>query len=283
LFIEELTKAVLESGLLEDAGEKYLLHGPLPPLAIPATLHDSLMARLDRLAPVKEVAQVAACIGREFSHELLAAVSSLSDDRLEEALGRLADSELIHRCGMPPAQTYVFRHALVQEAAHASLLRQRRRQLHGRIARTVEERFPEMAEQQPEWLAHQWTEAGLLEPATDNWLRAARRAKAAFANREAGSHLQKCLEVISTGSPGSPESPADLNRRRLDALVLLGDLASLAGNLEEANRHYEQAVEATSEPRLRTWVENKRHRPGIAVRDGARIAFYEHGGGQQTL
>ncbi|MGH6920202.1 MAG: alpha/beta fold hydrolase [Geminicoccaceae bacterium] len=260
-----------------------MLRGPLPPLAIPATLHDSLMARLDRLKWVKEVAQSAACIGREFSHELLAAVSSLQDDRLEEALGKLVDSELILSRGMAPAQTYMFRHALVQEAAHASLLRGRRQQLHGKIASTVEERFPEIAQLQPELLAHHWTEAGLPEPAADNWLRAARRAKEAFANREAKSHLQKCLEVISSASSGALDPPADLDRRRLDALVLLGDLASLAGDLEEANQHYEQALEAVSEPRVRTWIGNKRHRPGVGVRDGARIAFYEHGGGQQTL
>jgi pimeloyl-ACP methyl ester carboxylesterase len=184
---------------------------------------------------------------------------------------------------MPPARSYLFRHALVQEAAHASLLRQSSRQLHGRIARTVEERFPAIAELQPEWLAHQWTEAGLLEPAADNWLRAARRAKEAFANREARSHLQKCLEVISSASSGAVDPIADLERRKLEALVLLGDLAGLAGDLEQANSHYEQALDAACDSRIRTWVGNKRHRARVAVRDGARIAFYEHGGGQRTL
>ena len=143
LFVEELTKTVLESGLLTDAGDRYELSGPLPPLAIPTTLHDSLMARLDRLAPVKEVAQIGAVIGREFSHELLAAVSALPEDKLGEALDQLVASELIFRRGVPPEATYSFKHALVQDAAYQSLLKSKRQQLHARIAQVLEERFPE--------------------------------------------------------------------------------------------------------------------------------------------
>ena len=120
LFVEELTKTVLESGLLADAGDHYELSGPLPPLAIPTTLHDSLMARLDRLAPVKEVAQIGAVIGREFSHELLAAVADRSADKLGEALDQLVRSELVFRRGAPPEATYSFKHALVQDAAYQS-------------------------------------------------------------------------------------------------------------------------------------------------------------------
>ena len=138
LFVEELTKTILESGLLADAGDRYELSGPLPPLAIPATLHDSLMARLDRLAPVKEVAQTAAVIGREFSHELLAALSPLPEDKLGEALDQLVASELIFRRGAPPEATYSFKHALVQDAAYQSLLKSRRQQLHARNRRSTE-------------------------------------------------------------------------------------------------------------------------------------------------
>ena len=134
LFTEELTKTVLESGLLNDAGDRYVLAGPLPPLAIPATLHDSLMARLDRLAPVKEVAQIGACIGREFDHELLAAVVPLPEAELQAALDRLVAAELVFRRGVPPATTYIFKHALVRDAAYESLLRKRRQALHARIA-----------------------------------------------------------------------------------------------------------------------------------------------------
>ena len=140
LFVEELTKTVLELGLLADAGDHYELSGPLPPLAIPTTLHDSLMARLDRLAPVKEVAQIGAVIGREFSHELLAAVAPMSDDQLDDALEQLVHSELVFRRGTPPEATYSFKHALVQDAAYQSLLKSKRQQLHARIAEVLEER-----------------------------------------------------------------------------------------------------------------------------------------------
>jgi hypothetical protein len=143
---------VLESGLIEEARDRYVLRGPLRPLAIPATLYGSLMARLDRLAAAKEVAQLAACIGREFSHELLAAVSPLDTDALAAALDQLAASELIHHQGAASAASYVFRHALLQEAAYQTLLRSRRQELHARVARTVEARFPEITARQPEWL-----------------------------------------------------------------------------------------------------------------------------------
>ncbi len=128
-------------GLLTDAGDHYELAGPLPPLAIPATLHDFLMARLDRLAPVKEVAQTAAAIGREFSHGLLAAVSPMPEAALDSALDQLVASELIFRRGTPPAATYRFKHALVQDTAYESLLKSRRQQLHARIAEILERRF----------------------------------------------------------------------------------------------------------------------------------------------
>ena len=158
LFVEELTKTVLELGLLADAGDRYELDGSLPPLAIPATLHDSLMARLDRLAAAKEVAQTAAVIGREFSHELLAAVSPLSEVDLSAALDQLLQAELIFRRGAPPDATYSFKHALVQDAAYQALLRSRRQQLHGKIAEVLQERFTGPA---PEVVARHCSEAGL--------------------------------------------------------------------------------------------------------------------------
>ena len=153
LFVEELTKTVIESGLLRDQGDCYELAGPLPPLAIPATLQDSLMARLDRLARVKELAQMAACIGREFSHELLRAVSSLSDSALRDALAQLLDAELVFRRGAPSDVRYSFKHALVQDAARESLLKSKRQHIHARIATVLEEGFPAVAETEPETLA----------------------------------------------------------------------------------------------------------------------------------
>ncbi len=138
LFVEELTKTILESGALKEDGDRLVLDGPLSTIAIPTTLHDSLMARLDRLQPIKEVAQTAACIGREFSHELLAQVSHLPDTELTTALDGLIEAELIYRRGLPPEATYLFKHALVRDAAYESLLKEKRRAVHARILTAME-------------------------------------------------------------------------------------------------------------------------------------------------
>jgi predicted ATPase len=141
--VEELTKTVLESGLLKEAEGHYELTGPLPPLAIPATLQDSLMARLDRLATVREVAQVGATLGREFSYDLLQAVSLLDEVSLQQALGKLVEAEVLYQRGLPPQVGYLFKHALIQDAAYQSLLKSKRQQYHQQIAQVLEERFPE--------------------------------------------------------------------------------------------------------------------------------------------
>jgi predicted ATPase len=198
LFLEELTKTIVESGLLREEDGHYALAGALPPLAIPTTLHDSLMARLDRLAPVREVAQIGAAIGREFSYPLLSAVAQQPDDRLQEALDRLVRAELVFGRGEVPEAVYTFKHALVQEAAYASLLRERRRQLHARIAQALEGEFAEVAETQPELVAYHYASAGLPAPAIDYYRRAAERAMAASANAEAIAHLTKGLELIAS-------------------------------------------------------------------------------------
>jgi class 3 adenylate cyclase/predicted ATPase len=196
LFVEELTTTVLESGLLSEAGDRYELAGPLSSLAIPATLQDSLMARLDRLAPVKEVAQVAAVIGREFPHDLLAVVGPLGGDALREALGQLEAAGLIFARGAGDGTAYAFKHALVRDAAYHSLLKSRRRELHGRIAAALEDRFPEAAEAQPELLAHHLAEAGQAERAIVHLQRAARRALARSADLEAAEHLRAALRQL---------------------------------------------------------------------------------------
>ena len=196
LYVEELAKTVLESELLRDAGDRYELTGPLPALAIPATLHDSLMARLDRLAPVKEVAQIGAVVGREFDHELLAAVVPLDEEALREALRQLTEAELLFRRGTPPEATYSFKHALVQDAAYQSLLRSRRQQLHARIAQVLERDFAAAMETRPEVLAHHYTEADLGQAAVDYWLRAGQRAIERSAYLEAIAHLRKGLSLL---------------------------------------------------------------------------------------
>jgi class 3 adenylate cyclase/tetratricopeptide (TPR) repeat protein len=196
LFVEELTKTVLESGLLKDAGNRYTLAGPLPPLAIPATLQDSLLARLDRLAPVKEVAQIGAVIGREFSYELLAAVTAQPPKALRQALADLVKSELVFGHGPPPYASYTFKHALVQDAAYGSLLRSKRQQWHSRIARVLEDRFSEIADTQPELLAHHFTQAGFAEQAVVYWQRAGELAITRSALVEAVAHLTQGLEAL---------------------------------------------------------------------------------------
>jgi predicted ATPase/class 3 adenylate cyclase len=196
LFVEELTKTVLESGLLIDDGERYSLTGPLPLLAIPDTLQGSLMARLDHLAPVKETAQIGAVIGREFAYELLAAVSPLSDAKLQDALHQLVQAELVFRRGQPPEATYIFKHALIQDAAYQSLLKRTRQQYHQRIAQVLEARFSELVATQPELLAHHYTEAGLHELAIPYWQRAGQRALQRSANQEAISHCTRGLELL---------------------------------------------------------------------------------------
>jgi class 3 adenylate cyclase/predicted ATPase len=196
LFIEELTKTMLESELLQERDGHYFLDRPLPPLAIPTTLHASLMARLDRLAPVRELAQIGAVAGREFHYELLYAVAGLSQERLEDALGQLVRSELIFRRGEIPHAVYTFKHALVRDAAYASLLKSRRAHLHAAIANALEQQFPNIVQTQPETLALHLTEAGLVEPAIDYWLKAGQHAARRSANAEALNHLARGLELL---------------------------------------------------------------------------------------
>jgi class 3 adenylate cyclase/predicted ATPase len=240
LFLEELTKTIIESGLLREEDGHYALDGALPPLAIPTTLHDSLMARLDRLAPVREVAQIGAAIGREFSYPLLSAVAQQPDDRLKEALDRLVRVELVFRRGEVPEAVYSFKHALVQEAAYASLLRERRRTLHAHIAEALEGAFPEVAETQPELVAHHYATAGLAAPAIQYYRRAAERAMAASANADAIAHLTKGLELIAS----LPESSERISREIEFRLALGAPLVATQGyGSVEAQAAYARAKE----------------------------------------
>jgi class 3 adenylate cyclase/predicted ATPase len=217
LFVEELTKTVLESGLLHAEADRYVLDRALPPLAIPTTLHDSLMARLDRLDSVKRVAQIGAAIGRQFPYTLLDAVSGLYEDELQAALGRLVASELVFQRGTPPDAIYSFKHALVQDAAHGSLLRSARQQLHARIAEVLETYFPEVMETQPEVLAQHYAEAGLTEKSVACWRRAGNSSAARSAMAEAAAQLQKGLDQLAL-MPDTPER----QRRELEFCSFLG-------------------------------------------------------------
>ena len=210
LFVEELTKMVLESGLLKEQADRYELTDPLPPLAIPTTLHDSLMARLDRLSTVKEVAQLGATLGREFTYELLQAVSPLKETELQRDLARLVEAELLYQRGFPPQARYIFKHALIQEAAYQSLLKSTRQYYHRQIAQILAERFGETAETQPELLAHHYTEAGLFAQALPYWQQAGQKAIERSAHVEAISHLTKGLELLKTLPHTSEHSQQEL-------------------------------------------------------------------------
>jgi predicted ATPase len=217
LFVEELTKTVVESGMVIDAGDHYTAAGPVPLLAIPASLQASLLARLDRLAPVREVAQIGAALGRQFSHELIGAVAALPSAQLNDALGQLVGVELIYRRGSPPDAEYTFKHALVQDAAYGTLLRSRRQQLHARIATTLEGRFPDIVAAQPALLAHHCEEGGLTEKAVQYWLAAGRQAWARSAVTEAVALFRRGLALVAVLPDGDPR-----RERELDLQIALG-------------------------------------------------------------
>jgi class 3 adenylate cyclase/predicted ATPase len=228
LFVEELTKSVLESGLLREETDRYVLDRALPPLAIPTSLHASLLARLDRLASVRLVAQIGAAIGREFSYELLLAVSRLPEDELQPALTRLVASELVFQRGAPPDAVYSFKHALVQDAAHSSLLRSARQQLHAQIAKALETQSPELMDNQPELFAQHYAEAGLVEKSVACWSKAGRRSVARSAMTEAAAQFRKGLDQLALlpDTPGRQRQELELRTGLGAALMLVKGFAA---------------------------------------------------------
>ena len=216
LFVEEMTKAVLEANS-DGAAGRAAPALPFQARPVPASLHASLMARLDRLGAAKELAQVGAVIGREFSHSLLAAVVRQPEAALRSAIGGLIAAGLLFRQGVPPHATYLFNHALVQDAAYGTLLRQPRSALHARIAETLESRFPDIAERQPELLARHFTEAALVDRAIDYWLKAGNLALSRSANAEAVKHLRQGIVLTQSKAPS-----AERVRKELDFYLALG-------------------------------------------------------------
>ncbi len=210
LFVEELTKAVLESGLLVAEQQGWRLDGPLPPLAIPATLQNSLTARLDRLAPVKEIAQIGALLGREFSYPLLRAVTGRDEAALGAALAQLEEAELLFRAGVPPDARYTFKHALVQDAAYETLLRARRQELHRTAAQTIAAEFPALAEAQPELIARHWSGAGDAERAFAAWRKAGDVARSRNAFIEAREAYRHALDRLATTPPSPGHDTTEL-------------------------------------------------------------------------
>jgi predicted ATPase len=218
LFVEELTKAMIERADQDHRIAAVLSASPLPALAVPSTLHASLIARLDRIgAAVKEVAQIGAVLGREFSYELIEPVAQRSQTELQAALTRLAEAGLLFARGAPPHASYLFKHALVQDAAYGTLLRSRRRELHARVAAVLEQHFADLVGRQPELLAHHLTGAGETERAVDQWLKAGRHAAARLAHVEAIAHLERGLGLLGS----LPETPAR-DAREIELQLALG-------------------------------------------------------------
>src|SRR6478736_3796663 len=243
LFVEELTKTVLEAGILVEEANGYRLDGPLPPLAIPATLQDSLMARLDRLAPVREIGQIAAAIGREFSYSLLRVSVGCDETALKNALAQLEQAELVFRRGEPPEAVYSFKHALVRDVAYESLLKSRRQQLHSQIARALEESFADIVASQPEIVARHFTQAGLVESAINYWLKAGNLALSRSANAAVG-HLEQGLKLIP-----DIDNPSLRNKSELLLQTSLGNsLRATKGWSTDSVKHaYTRALELCKE------------------------------------
>ena len=240
LFVEELTHMALESGLLQDRGDRYILSGSLAPLAIPATLQDSLMARLDRLASAKAVAQYASVIGSQASYELLYRVSQLDEATLQYDLAKLVEAGLFYQRGLPPQATYTFKHALIRDAAYHSLLRRTRQAYHQRIAETLEGGFAEIVERQPELIAYHLTAAGRSEQAIAYWQLAGDKAIERSAHAEAVAHLRHGLELIDT----LPDSLKRAERELALHVSLAGPLVALQGqSASEIEQVYMRARE----------------------------------------
>jgi class 3 adenylate cyclase len=211
LFIEELTKTIVESGIVTEAGDHYAVAVPMASLTIPTSLHASLLARLDSLAPTREIAQIGAALGRSFSYELISAVAGMPLQKLADALEQLAKAELIFRRGTPPDAEYTFKHALVQDAAYSTLLRNRRQQLHAQIASKLEEQFPEIVATRPALIAQHCAEAGLDAKAVDYWLKAGQQAVARSSLAEAEAQLRKGLKQVSRLPDGSARLERELD------------------------------------------------------------------------
>ncbi len=240
LFVEEMTKAVLGSSVLRADGDRYTLTGPLSEISIPASLHESLMARLDRLPTLREVAQLGAVLGREFAYEMLRAITALDEPRLRDVLGRLVEAELLYQRGRPPRSRYIFKHALIQDAAYQSLLRRTRQQYHRQVAELFESNFVDTVEASPELVAHHYSEAGLPDQAVTYWHRAGENATKRSANQEAIGHLTAGLAQLAL----LPETPQRAKRElALQRLLGQANMATRGYASPETTRAFTRARE----------------------------------------
>ena len=262
LFLEELTKTVVESGILRDAEDRYEIAGPLSPTVIPATLHDSLMARLDHVT-ARAVAQMAACIGRDFDHALLTAVSGLTEERLREALDELRRTGLIVATGIGANERHSFRHALIRDAAYESLLKGRRAQLHAAIAGALEQSFSDLVAAQPEIVAHHFSEAGEPDKAITYWVQAGQLASLRSANAEAFSHLKIGLELLDQVTDKHERDRCELLLRMVLGAVYVATKGYSAADTVATYKRAADLLQATGDTRLR-----------LAVHNGLLVGYY---------
>jgi hypothetical protein len=254
LFIEELTKTVVESGIVTEAGDHYAMTAPIAPLAIPTSLHASLLARLDSLAPTREVAQIGAALGRSFPYELISAVAGMPQQKLDGALEQLAGAQLIFRRGTPPDAEYTFKHALVQDAAYSTLLRNRRQQIHARIATTLESHFPEIVAAQPGLLAGHCAEAALTEKAVGYCIKAGQQAVARSAMIEGVTQLRKGLDLLGSLPDGVERRQHELDLKVALAAALIATQGYTAPEVVELYARVRTLCEELNKPSLLTWV-----------------------------
>ena len=232
LFVEELTQMVIRAGLIHEVDGRFELTGPLPELAIPSTLQDSLTARLDQLSPVRESVQLEAVLGREFSYELIRAVSPLDEVDLTQHLDQLVNNEFLYQRGALPETIYIFKHALIQDAAYNSLLISRRQQYHQDVAQVLEQQFPEAIETQPELIDHHYTEAGFNQEAVNYWQQAGKIAMQRSANVEAVNHLTRGLELLNTQQDSRERAQQELTLQIAMGTTLLATKGFAAPEVE---------------------------------------------------
>ena len=247
LYIEALTENVLESGLLTEGNESFIVKATLKELPIPDSLHALLMERVDRLGPAKDIAQTGAAIGREFTYELVRATVEMPDNQLRQALDRFVASGLIYQEGEIPLATYHFKHALVQDAAYSTLPKKPRRGLHARIAKTLESRFPERANREPELLAYHYEQAGLTGPAVEYWHRAARRGAERSANIEALNHFHRALELLKELPPGPERNALELELLLARGAPLLSVKGYASDDMEDNYRRAKDLLQEHSD------------------------------------
>ncbi len=254
LFIEEMTKTLLESGLLVERGDTYELTGDYSEREIPIALRGSLTARLDHLAELKELAQIGAMLGREFDHEWIRGLLAIDDATLRERLRRLVDTELLFQAGVPPKATYTFKHALIQDAAYQSMLNKVRQQRHTEIARMFEERFPQIASSQPELIAHHYAQGKVADKAIDYLHRAGQRAIAGSSNQEAVHHLEHGLGLLEGVSDPAERVRLELSLRMAHGSALMAAVGYSAPALEATYRRALALCDSIPEGPERFWV-----------------------------